>query len=393
MASSAKQIRDYRGPALLSYGFRPFFLFGAVWAAISLAVYIPLLNGTLRLPTLLAAPRWHAHELIYGYAPAVIAGFLLTAVPNWTGRLPVVGVPLMTLFSCWLIGRVAMAASALTGSAAAGLLDLSFLSMLVLVVGREIVAANNVRNLKVLVLLLALLGGNTIFHIESAGAASGGYGERIGIAVIVMMIMVIGGRIIPSFTRNWLVKQATGRLPAPFDDGDRIVMIVSGIALASWVSWPESTAVAWLAVLAMVANLYRLTRWAGDRTLAEPLVLVLHIAFAFVPIGFGSIALATLAPSVIAPSGAVHVWTAGAISLMTLAVMTRAALGHTGRPLRATWPITSIYLAAILAGVSRTLAALDILPQAMLHASAGFWIAAYLGFAVVYAPLLARRRA
>lgn len=393
MVSSAAQIRAYEGPALFSYGFRPFFLFGAGWSAIALAIWLPMLSGHLALPTGLSPTAWHTHEMIYGYVPAIIAGFLLTAVPNWTGRLPVVGTPLILLFSTWLAGRMAIASSALITAVLAAVIDLSFLLLLGLVIAREIIAGSNWRNLKVLVAITALLAGNAIFHWEAIAGGTGGYGMRIGLAATLLLIMLIGGRIIPSFTRNWLARRETGRLPAPFDRFDMASMGVSTVAMMAWIGSPEALGTGLLAIIATVANLWRLQRWAGTRTTQEPLVLVLHVAFAFVPIGFGLLALSIFAPTLVAPTGALHGWTAGAIGLTTLAVMTRASLGHTGQPLLATRPIQLIYLAAFMAAVARIIAAFHLWREPMLHLAATAWVAAFLGFVVVYGPLLARRRA
>lgn len=392
MASSAQMIREYRGPALFSFGFRPFFLLGALWAALTLALFMPLLSGSLRLPTSFAASQWHAHELIYGYVPAVIAGFLLTAVPNWTGRLPVVGAPLMALATCWALGRAGILASAVIGAPAAAIIDLSFLAMLGLVVGREIVAARNSRNLKLLVALVLLLAGNAIFHAEAATGGGHGYGERIGIATTILLITLIGGRIIPSFTRNWLAKRGPGRLPEPFGNFDAAAIAAGGIALIAWVIAPASASTGWLALVATAAHAWRLGRWSGLRTMAEPLVLVLHVAYAFIPGGFALAALSVFQPGLVSTTGALHGWTAGAIGLMTLAVMTRASLGHTGRALTATRPISFIYLAATLAALARILAAFDVAREPMLYLSAGGWLAAFGAFVVIYAPMLARAR-
>src|SRR5262249_28049418 len=143
MASSAKLMRSFRGPALLSYGFRPFFLFGAIWAALVMAVWPAVLVGAIALPTAFDSVRWHAHELIYGYVPAITTGFLLTAVPNWTGRLPVVGARLLLLVGLWAAGRVAVMFSAVIGPAMAATIDLLFLAALAAVVAREIIAGKN----------------------------------------------------------------------------------------------------------------------------------------------------------------------------------------------------------------------------------------------------------
>lgn len=393
MTSSAAQIRAHQGLALFSYGFRPFFLFGAAWSALAVALWLPMLSGDLALPTAFSPLDWHVHELVYGYVPAVIAGFLLTAVPNWTGRLPVVGTPLTVLFSIWVAGRLAVMLSALLTPALAAAIDLSFLAALGAVIAREIVAGKNWRNLKVLIAVAVLFSGNAVFHWEATIGPSHGYGLRIGLAGILMLIMLIGGRIIPSFTRNWLARHPPGRLPAPFDRSDLVVMAISALALASWIAAPDLRVTAALAAIAALANAWRLGRWAGERTAAEPLVLILHVGFAFVPIGFALLALAILAPAVVAASGALHGWTAGAVGLMTLAVMTRASLGHTGQKLIATRPIQAIYVAAAISALARIAAAFSFWREPMLHIAATAWVAAFVGFVIVYGPWLALRRA
>lgn len=393
MASTAEQIRAYEGPALLSYGFRPFFLFGAAWAALMIALWLPVLSGTFALPTTFGPIEWHVHELLYGYVPAVVAGFLLTAVPNWTGRLPVIGKPLLGLVTLWAAGRVAILVSAVIGAGPAALIDIAFLVALTGLIAREVVAGKNYKNLRVLAGVGLLIAGNVTFHLEAMLGGTRGYGTRIGLAATILLIMLIGGRIVPSFTRNWLAKREAGRLPIPFDNVDVAVMAISAAALLSWIVVPDWPATAAVCLAAGAANVYRLSRWAGERTIAEPLVAVLHVAYAFVPLGFLLVGLAILKPGVIAASGALHAWTAGAIGLMTLAVMTRASLGHTGRPLQATRSITLIYVAAVVAALARIIAALGIERTAMLHISATAWVLAFLGFVVVYAPMLTRRRA
>ncbi|MBK9079568.1 MAG: NnrS family protein [Hyphomicrobium sp.] len=392
MTSSAKQIRAYTGPALFSYGFRPFFLFGALWAALAVAVWLPMLNGLIAFPTVLQPVEWHVHELIYGYVPAVIAGFLLTAVPNWTGRLPVVGRPLAFLFAAWVAGRVAILTSSWIGAPAAAVIDLTFLAALAAVIGREIVASHNTRNLKVLVAVGILFAGNAAFHYQVMTGIGGGIGIRLGLAGIVTLIMVIGGRIIPSFTRNWLAQKRSTTLPAPFERYDLVVMGISIAALLLWVLLPTNPVTAVAAAIAGAANILRLSRWAGAHTTAEPLVLVLHVGFAFVPIGFLLLALGIWRPDIVTPTGALHGWTAGAIGLMTLAVMTRASFGHTGQPMTATPPIQLIYALAATAALARIFAAFDFQREPMLYLSATAWVLAFLGFVVVYAPLLARRQ-
>ena len=193
MATTAETLRAYRGPAILSYGFRPFFLGGSIWAAAAMVLFIPMLQGNLALPTALNPIDWHQHELLYGFLPAIVAGFLLTAVPNWTGRLPVAGAPLAALFALWLLGRAAVASSALIGAGAAAAVDMLFLIALGIIVGREIWASGNKNNLKILVLVSLLAVGNLVFHVETWTSGTADYGKRIGIAAAILLISVIGG--------------------------------------------------------------------------------------------------------------------------------------------------------------------------------------------------------
>ena len=392
MATTAETLRAYRGPAILSYGFRPFFLGGSIWAAVAMILFIPMLQGNLALPTALNPIDWHQHELLYGFLPAIVAGFLLTAVPNWTGRLPVAGAPLAALFALWLLGRAAVASSALIGAGAAAVADMLFLVALGIIVGREILASGNKNNMKVLVLVLLLAIGNLVFHVEAWSSGTADYGKRIGIAAAIMLISLIGGRIVPSFTRNWLVKQDPKALPAPFGRFDVVAIASSAIALIAWIVAAASLVTAAACGIAGVLHLIRLARWRGYRTAAEPLVTILHVGYLFVPVGFLLMALAIAFPGVVAPVAAVHAWTAGAIGVMTLAVMTRASLGHTGQELTASPATLAIYSCVIIGAAARIAAAFGIEPQIMLHTAAAGWILAFGGFAVVFGPLLLRPR-
>lgn len=389
--TTAEQVRSYAGPAILSYGFRPFFLAGAVWAVMTMLLWLAMLSGHLDLPSAFSPIEWHAHELIYGYVPAIVAGFLLTAVPNWTKRLPVAGTPLLVLFLVWLAGRLTVMCSLWVGPGMAALVDLLFLAALAGVMAREIIAARNARNLKVLVAVGLLLVGNALFHAEVLFSVDPARGTRIGVSATLLLIMIVGGRIVPSFTRNWLAKQKPGRLPVAFNRVDVAIVLVSVAALISWVVLPEQVVTAALALAAGLLNSYRLARWAGERTVGEPLVLVLHAAYAFVGLGFILLSLSIWREDVLSTSAPLHAWTAGAIGVMTLAVMTRASLGHCGQSLTARWPTQAIYGAAIVAACTRIAAAFDPTATALLHVSAMAWLLAFTGFVLFYAPLLSRR--
>lgn len=382
---------QYAGPALFAYGFRPFFLGGAIWAVVALALWVFQLSGNVILPTKLSPLDWHIHEMLYGYVAAIVAGFLLTAIPNWTGRLPICGGSLAALAMLWLGGRLSMLLSAEIGGVAAAVIDVAFLATLAAVAAREIVAGRNWRNLRVLAVLTVLIAGNVVFHAEALAYGAADYGTRIGIGAAIALITLIGGRIVPSFTRNWLARRNAGRLPVPFTRYDAVTITVSATALALWVAVPAGAVTGALLLAAAVLQAGRLARWAGERTLADRLVLVLHVGYAFVPIGFALVGLALIAPAWLSTTAGIHAWTAGAIGLMTLAVMTRASLGHTGRPLAASPGTQAIYLFALAAALLRIGAAITGSP-AMLDFAAVAWIAAFGGFVALYGPLLASHR-
>jgi uncharacterized protein involved in response to NO len=382
--------REYVGPALFSYGFRPFFLGAALWSAAGILLWVHQFLGEWSVSFAMGPLDWHMHEMLYGYVAAVIAGFLLTAIPNWTGRLPVCGWPLAALAALWLAGRAAIFASAQTGLLAAAVIDVSFLLVLAAVAVREIVAGRNWRNLRVLAVIAVLALGNIVWHAELIRSGAGHYGPRIAIAAVIGLITLVGGRIVPSFTRNWLARMNPGRLPAPFARFDAVALGAGALALASWVVLEPDPAVGVLLLLAGVLHAVRLARWAGDRTAADRLVLVLHVAYAFVPAGFLLLGAAMVWPQAVVASAGIHAWTVGAVGLMTLAVMTRASLGHTGRPLAASPGTQAVYLAALIAALLRIVAALAGSTDLM-HAAAVAWIAAFAGFALLYGPLLVAR--
>ena len=353
---------------VLSGGFRPFFLLASAWAALAVPVWLAAyVHGyTLRGP--LPALFWHGHEMVFGFGFAAVAGFLLTAIPNWTGRLPVRGTALAALVSLWLTGRIAMLVPEVA------LLDLAFGAALIIVVARELVAGRNWRNLPMLLALALLFAGNLLFHL-------GIYtGLRLGIATLCMLIALVGGRIVPSFTRNWLAK---ARLAPPAPEGrlDRIALVVTLLALAAWVAdaWFSS----WLLLGAGVALAARLSRWRGLSTVREPLLFILHVGYGWLALGL--ILLGLEAGS----AAALHALTVGAIGTMTLAVMTRASLGHTGRTLVADRPTVAIYLLITLAALLRVAGPFAGAHAVLVTSLAGLaWSAAFATFALHYGTFL-----
>ncbi len=378
--------------ALLSQGFRPFFLLAGLWAPLSMGLFIVVFEGRITLPTAFDAVVWHFHEMLFGYVAAVIAGFALTAIPNWTGRLPLHGAPLFTLVILWLAGRIAIATSALIGPWTAAAIDLLFLAALAAVIGREIVAGRNWRNLPLVVAVTLFLLCNALIHADALGVIdSGGRAQKLSIAIVIVLIALIGGRIIPSFSRNWLVKRDAARLPAPFGRFDRLTLATTVVALIWWAAAPLGPVTTGLAALAAVLNLARLARWQGLATRPEPLLWVMHLGYLWIPVGLFLLALASWLTGV-SQSIAIHAFTAGAIGTMTLAVMSRATLGHTGQSLSAGAGLTLAYLLVTAASLLRLSASLwdgAFLP--LVTAAAIAWIAAFLFYLGACGKLLVQR--
>jgi uncharacterized protein involved in response to NO len=384
-----KRTQPYAGLALFSYGFRPFFLGAALWAVLSLALWLASLAGVVQLAEGYGALAWHAHEMLFGYASAVVAGFLLTAVPNWTGHLPVSGPRLMLLFLLWCAGRIAFLMTGVTGPLPAIMIDSLFLPCLLFTMGREIVAGRNWRNLKPLVLVGLLAAADIGFHAEVLLTGAPNVTSRVGVAALIGLIMLIGGRIIPSFTHSFLSRASTPHLPANFGFADKVALMVSGVALLAWIAVPASTATGIFFVLAAMVQALRLWRWKGSYTWREPLVLILHLGYAFVPLGFLLGAIAILQPGTLAGTAALHAWTVGAVGTMTLAVMTRATRGHTGHDLSASRLTFVIYATILAAAFLRIFAGFFPEFYMILIEIAGVaWIAAFTLFLVEYAPML-----
>lgn len=376
----------------LSLGFRPFFLFGGCWAAFAMLTWLAFLLGAPLPPTAFDPVSWHAHEMLFGYLGAVLAGFLLTAVPNWTGRAPVRGRPLLALALLWLLARLAIGVSAHLPALLTAALDLSLALALAVYVTREILAGKNWRNLPVLALLVMWIVANAVFHAQADANqfAAGDSGFRLGLATAIVMIALIGGRIIPLFTKNWLVKQGAAKLPVLFGKADLAVIAVTIVALSAYVVTPESIGFATLSSIAAMANFWRMARWQGVQTLNEPLVWVLHAGFAFVPIGFLAIAISVFMQWPI--SAAQHLWMVGAIGVMTFAVMTRASLGHSGRPLKASRLTALLYISLIIAAVLRYGAGVITQPDHTIWTAAISWSVAFGGLVIAYWPVLTKPR-
>lgn len=381
-------------PAFLRGGFRPFFLGGAIWAAAALAIWLCSLAGVVTLLSHFDPLSWHRHEMLFGFVGAVIAGFLLTAIPNWTGRPPIAGPPLAALFGLWVAARLVLLFSQLTGPAFPALLDVGFYLVLAGLAAREVLAAKN-RNFPIVLLLLLFGAANAADHAGAAGLiADVDVGVRAAISIVVLMISLIGGRIVPSFTRNWLARNGIKEgLPDQPGRLDLVVIAATAGSLLAWVALPPSRVTGALLIAASLLQIVRLGRWRGLRARRDPLVFILHVGYFWVPAGLLLLGMSLLGTAV-PTSAAIHALTAGAMATMIIAVMTRATLGHTGRELKANRPTILLY-ALITAGaalrVSAPMGMIDYMLGMRLSAIA--WGGAFLGFVLVYGPILLSPRA
>lgn len=379
------------GPVIFSYGFRPFFLAAGLWGIAAMALWIGALAAGWEIGGSYGGPYWHAHEMLFGYSSAALAGFLLTAVPNWTGRLPVSGTSLIVLFAVWCAGRLVLLAPDLLGLIPSILVDAAFLPLLLATCAREIVAGRKWKDLKILGGILALAIANIGFHLLIASGGDAGFANRLGVGAFVMLVSIMGGRVVPSFTRNWLVKRHAIHLPIPYNRFDTVALLVGLAALALWVALPGTIWTALACLAAGTLHTVRLWRWRGWQSWDEKLVLVLHIGYAFVPLGFLAIAAAQLGWT--EPIASLHVFTVGAIGVMTLAIMSRATRGHTGLPLAASRVTALSYAALILAALLRPLASIwpDYSTE-LLSATGLCWIVAFALYVAEYGPVLVRTR-
>lgn len=376
-------------PPFLRGGFRPFFFGGALWAVAALILWLLSLAGAVTLPSAFDPLAWHRHEMLFGFVGAVVAGFLLTAIPNWTGRLPIAGGPLAALAGLWLAGRMAVLFSDRIGAGTAAAIDVGFYLVLAALALREVVAAKN-RNVPIVGLVVLFGIANAVDHAVAAGVfADTGLGWRAALALVVMMISLIGGRIIPSFTRNWLAKQGmTTGLPTQPNRFDMLVLAATAGTLAAWVALPASRIVGILLLGTAALQAMRLARWRGLATWRDPLVLILHVGYAWVPAGLALLGL-SMREHWVPGSAAVHALTAGAMATMILAVMSRASLGHTGRELKASLLTVISYVLVTAGALLRVTAPLGLIEYTRgMQVSALAWGGAFLLFLVAYAPVL-----
>jgi len=374
---------------VLAKGFRPFFLVAALYAIVMVPLWLAVLTGELAPGTYLQPSTWHAHEMTWGFVSAVVAGFLLTAVGNWTQRETATGAPLAALVVLWLAGRLAMLFAGALPWGVPAAVDLAFLPVLAVVLARPLIAAKNRRNIVMLAILAALFAANLVVHLDGLQLLPSGsarLANLLSVDLIVLLIMLIGGRVFPMFTRN-----GTG---------------VQTIRCIPWLDWVCVATMAGLlvvdaltpqggrpgAVVAGVVGLLaaaRAVHWGARHSLRDPLLWVLHVGYGWVVIG---LVLRGTAGVLGAPLGsvAIHALTVGAIGSLTLGMMARVALGHTGRMLVAPSSMTAAFVAITLAALARVLGPWLAPEQYVvaLVAAGALWVLAFAVFLAVCAPML-----
>lgn len=385
-------------PPVLSVGLRPFFLVAGLYAVAAMTAWMAWLilhsmNAVVVSPTIsVAAHLWHGHEMLFGYAAAAVSGFMLTAVPNWTGTRPVSGTPLLILVAVWLAGRFAMWFSTFLPAGVVAAIDMAHLPLLAGFIAVALMKRPAARNLIFLGLFVLLILANGMIHAQWTGLTEDTAPRGLALAVMtfVLLIVIIGGRIVPAFTRNALTRRdASQPMPASSIPVDALsIASVAVLAVAVSAGAGDQTT-GWVAVVATIANVVRFSRWRGVATLREPILWSLHLGYGFVLAGLGAVALSRLT-DLLSPTAAMHVLSIGAVGCMTLAVMTRAALGHTGRALKVSGPITLSYGMVALAALVRGIG-LELFPAhyyTVIFAAGALWIAGFAIFSAVYVPIL-----
>jgi uncharacterized protein involved in response to NO len=378
--------------SLAASGFRPFFLLAALFAAFTVPIWVLILVGRVRPTAYLDAANWHAHEMLFGFVVAVVAGFLLTAVRNWTQRETLTGAPLLALAALWVAGRVAMLCVDGMPRGLPALIDLSFLPLLSLALARPLFLAKSYRNFVMLGIVTLWLLANAGMHLDALGVLPRGSARRAGLVSVdlaILMISVMAGRVFPMFTRN-----ATGVASIrSVSTLDRCALGALTLLVAADLFVPDSNVAALVAGLAGLLAVLRAVHWGTRHTLGNPLLWILHAGYAWLPVGLLLRAASGLGAA-IAPSLSTHALTVGAVGSLTLGMMARVSLGHTGRPLAAPRGMASAFAAVSAAAFVRAIVPLfapDWYLPTLVTASA-LWSFAFLTFVVVYTPILLRPR-
>ena len=381
----------YDGPAFFSYGFRPFFLGAAFFAALAVPAWILIVTGKIGSNFLYAAREWHVHEMLFGFLPAVMTGFILTAIPNWTGRVPVRGTLLVSLWVLWLAGRLMIAFPGPIPMTAA-VVDAAFLVALAAAVWREVAAARIWNRSAIGVLISFYAAANILFHVLALRGTPTDVPERAGLSILLLLLTFIGGRVTPAFTAEYLAEYERGDHTASFSRFDGLSMLLVLAAVLAWNVQPHSAITGTVFLAAGAANLIRVWRWRGWLGWREPLVWMLSVGYSWIALSL--LALGGAVFGLLPAANAVHVLTTGAVGAMTLAVMTRASLGHTGRPRHADRMTVAMYVLINAGAMLRVFAPATDAPTAVTNLLLGMaalgWSGAYLLFVFTYGPFLIR---
>jgi uncharacterized protein involved in response to NO len=397
LSPAAESADEGPRPSLAVWGgaFRPFFLLASAYAFAFLLVWLTFLNGWLHAPAWLGPIRWHAHEMIFGFVAAAASGFLLTAVPVWTGTPPVAGRRLAALAALWVAGRAAMLLSGRLPPSVVAAVDLAFFPALIAVIAPRVLAAGNARNYGFPVVLAALFAANALTHLEANHLTSGGSRTalRAAVALICLLLITIGGRIIPAFTANALRRTGSTAQVRSFAWLDRLAVPLLLVFFALDLAAPGSAPAGWAGLLAALALVLRMLGWQTRRTLRDPLLWSLHLGYAWVPVGVACLALGDLTAAVLRLAG-LHALTAGAFGTMVLSVMSRVGLGHTGRSLVPHRAVVVAYLLVTIGALLRSAGPVALPEFAfwMLMTSGVLWSAAFALFFGVYWPILTTPR-
>jgi uncharacterized protein involved in response to NO len=371
-----------RGFALFALGFRPFYLLAALWAALAVPLWLGQLGGTLALPMSMPPLFWHVHEMLFGFAAAVIVGFLFTAGQNWTGLPTPTGRPLAVLALLWFAGRIAMLCAPPTLAAIA---DLAFLPLAALALGRVLWRAKSKRNYFTVVLLFGLAAANLDFHLRLLDGSGDPLQPLLAaLSLIVLLCTIIAGRIVPSFTANALRGIRQYKNPML----DRAAIGFTALALAAQVFHLAAVPAAVVAGIAAVLQAIRCWGWNPWATRQTPLLWILHLAHGWIPLAFALLALASLGLVPVSPVW--HAFAVGTVGGLILGMITRTALGHTGRLLKASRLETAAYSFVMISALLRVgapLIAQTRLPQ-LLDLSGACWSVAFLLYVWRYAPML-----
>lgn len=397
---SRDQGTPFRVPTVFTAGFRFFFLSAGLFSVLAMTAWtlwlgIQAADGeAVTLPIAMAPQLWHAHEMVFGYAVAVMAGFFVTAVPSWTGTKET-GAAFVTFSGLvWLAGRLAVWFSAALDPVLVAAIDLAFIPVLSTAVLGRLARKSQTRNMVFLALLTALFAGNLMMHLDWIGGAGGNAeaGVRLGIFTSAAMIAVIGGRVVPAFTRNALIRQGIeDALPRSRAWLDRSGILLSLLAALCCLPFVPEPLLGGICVAAGIVTLMRLAGWRGLATRKEPILWILHVAFLLLGAGYLLYGLTQLT-DYWQETAALHLLAAGAIGSMTLAMMTRASLGHAGRPLTVSKPIIAAYLALVAAALVRTFAIPVCGYFETMFLSGGLWVLAFGLYSWVYFPILTQPR-